>query len=204
MLKPTYIKPYKKSKKVIGGPNTVKLKVSETHTGNLIIEALCGIELSFQPQAYNLKNLNEKLEKETFKQANEARRIAGMPLLDEPFDLSESSSDYDDKIDLVHVLNKLCDGTSIDFGLPIKFTVKQKLKLLNPILKESNKLHDLSEFKRQKIHMYITTNDIDEPGPQNFQMHQVLNFDIEQNGYGKEFDTNPRFTFTFNLANAID
>jgi hypothetical protein len=58
VLKPCYLKPYKKQKTVIGGPNTVKLKVSEQHNGNLIIHQLCGIELGYLPSDYNLKNLN--------------------------------------------------------------------------------------------------------------------------------------------------
>lgn len=31
-------------------------------------------------------------------------------------------------------------------------------------------------------------------------MHKVINFDIEKNGYNKEYDVNPKFHFMFKLS----
>jgi len=44
---------------------------------------------------------------------------------DGEIDSGSSSSEYEDKLDKVHVLSKLSqDGTALEFGVPIRFTVK--------------------------------------------------------------------------------
>lgn len=73
------------------------------------------------------------------------------------------------------------------------------MRLVTSIKKDSNKLRDLSEFRRQKVDIYLTTDETDPPGPHNFQMHKVINFDTEKNGYDKEYEVNPKFHFIFNL-----
>lgn len=91
------------------------------------------------------------------------------------------------------------DHLTLEYGLPIKFQIKQNLHLMTTIKKESNKLCDLSEFRRQRIDVYVTTDPEEPPGPANHQLHKQFNFDIPKSGYSKEYEVNPRFTFMFNL-----
>lgn len=85
------------------------------------------------------------------------------------------------------MLTKLTDNMTLEFGMPIHFTIKQHLLLINNFVKESNKLQDLTEFKKQIINIYISTDTEEMPGPLNHQYHKVINFEVEPNGYGKEF-----------------
>lgn len=55
----------------------------------------------------------------------------------------------------------------------------------------------MSEFRKQKVDIYISTNEDEEPGPLNFVLHKVINFDLNKTGYDKEYEINPKYSFWF-------
>lgn len=226
VLEPSYLTPLKKRKRLILRPNVLRLVVSGhqhkrsfTHTSQeerpgddqVTVEAQGVININNAPRRYQARMALRKLCARFIKRLRAAKlRVPLIPIAVQDKILkacseedAESSSSYEEGVDKARVQQLMAFGElAVEYSLPIKFQLKQNLHLMTSIKKESNKLCDLSEFRRQQIDVYITTDPEETPGPAHYQLHKRFNFDIPKSGYSKEYEVNPRFTFMFNLNQA--
>lgn len=144
---------------------------------NVMVEAFGVLDCPFVPLVYQPDAVLKRLCSRSIRRLRAANlkmpilpRAVQERILQATQDVdAESSSSYEDGLDKTSIQQMIgYEQGTLEFGLPIRFQVKQNLRLLTTIKKHSNKLCDLSEFRRQKVDIYITTNGGDAPGPFNY------------------------------------